>query len=263
MPGVVNVSVVVPTYKEAANLGQLTKRLFAALKKAGMDDVELLIVDDNSPDDTSKVCKVLKEEGYNIRLIVRTKERGLSSAVLRGFDDGFGSHLICMDADLQHPPETVPDMIKALRTPGIDFTLGTRYGDAGGVSEGWPLHRRIISGGARMLARPLSPLSDPMTGFFGITRATYESAKPVVSPIGYKIALELYVKSKISPRQLKEVSFVFGTREEGESKLTGKVMIHYIKHLYQLYLFKYMPALVFLVLVVLALLSFAFTTFIA
>ena len=87
----VNVSVVVPTYKEAANLKALTTRLFAAVDKSGQDDVELIIVDDNSPDETKAVCDKLKAEGYKITLIVRTTERGLSSAVLRGFEEAKGS----------------------------------------------------------------------------------------------------------------------------------------------------------------------------
>eukprot|EP00754_Rhynchopus_humris_P046589 Rhum_TRINITY_DN6139_c0_g1::Rhum_TRINITY_DN6139_c0_g1_i1::g.19121::m.19121/K00721/DPM1; dolichol-phosphate mannosyltransferase len=245
---VVNVSVVVPTYKEAANLKALTTRLFAAVDKSGQDDVELIIVDDNSPDETKAVCDKLKAEGFKITLIVRTTERGLSSAVLRGFDEAKGSLLLCMDADLQHPPESVPDMIKALRTPGAKFVLGTRYGEQGGVSSDWPLHRRIISGGARLLARPLSPLSDPMSGFFGVRREAYEAAKPKINPIGYKIALETYVKGGIASNELQEVDFLFGAREEGESKLTGKVMVYYLLHLKELYLFRYLYLIVVLVL---------------
>ena len=87
-------------------------------------------------------------------------------------------------------------------------THAHRYGEKGGVSSDWPLHRRIISAGARLLARPLSPLSDPMSGFFGVRREAYEAAKPKINPIGYKIALETYVKGGIASNELQEVSFV-------------------------------------------------------
>ena len=90
----INASVVVPTYKEAANLSQLTQRLFKALDKADMKDVELIIVDDNSPDNTKEVCAKLASDGYKINLITRTTERGLSSAVLRGFAESKGS--VCL-----------------------------------------------------------------------------------------------------------------------------------------------------------------------
>eukprot|EP01060_Flectonema_neradi_P021627 TRINITY_DN2939_c0_g1_i1.p1 TRINITY_DN2939_c0_g1~~TRINITY_DN2939_c0_g1_i1.p1 ORF type:complete len:265 (+),score=12.23 TRINITY_DN2939_c0_g1_i1:68-862(+) len=234
----INVSVVVPTYKEAANLQQLTKRLFRALKEGNMDDVELIIVDDNSPDNTKEVCAGLVKEGYNIRLITRTTERGLSSAVLRGFAEAKGSFCLCMDADLQHPPESVPAMITGLRKPGTKFVLGTRYGQNGGVSKDWPLHRKILSGGARSLARPLSPLSDPMSGFFGIRKDALEEGLKRINPIGYKIALETYVKCGIKSSELTEVSFMFGAREEGVSKLDGKVMIYYLLHLRELYFYR-------------------------
>eukprot|EP01064_Diplonema_japonicum_P034185 TRINITY_DN7007_c0_g1_i1.p1 TRINITY_DN7007_c0_g1~~TRINITY_DN7007_c0_g1_i1.p1 ORF type:complete len:282 (+),score=66.44 TRINITY_DN7007_c0_g1_i1:59-847(+) len=236
----INISIVVPAYEEAANLRPLTERVFKALEAKGIRDAEMIIVDDNSPDSTKEVCATLKDEGYRLHLITRTTERGLSSAVLRGFAEGNGSLLLCMDADLQHPPESVPDMIEALRTPGTEFVLGTRYGNQGGVSEGWPLHRRVISSGARMLARPLSPLSDPMSGFFGVRRETFEKARSRIDPIGYKIALEVYVKAKVKRDALKEVSFLFGTRQMGASKLTGKVIVHYLLHLRKLYFFAYL-----------------------
>eukprot|EP01061_Rhynchopus_euleeides_P015574 TRINITY_DN26539_c0_g1_i1.p1 TRINITY_DN26539_c0_g1~~TRINITY_DN26539_c0_g1_i1.p1 ORF type:complete len:290 (+),score=98.84 TRINITY_DN26539_c0_g1_i1:87-872(+) len=253
----VNYTIVVPTYMEAANIPSLTRRLFKALDAAGLAaESELIVVDDNSPDDTPAVCKSLKEEGLNIRAVIRKDERGLSSAVLRGFDEGAGSYLFCMDADLQHPPESVPDMIKALSSPGTKFVLGTRYGENGGVSKDWPLHRRIISWGARLLARPLSPLSDPMSGFFGVRREAYEAARPRINPIGYKIALETYVKGGIRSSELKEVSFLFGAREEGESKLTGKVMVYYLVHLKELYLYSYLAVIVVLAILAFALLAF-------
>jgi hypothetical protein len=99
------------------------------------------------------------------------------------------------DADLQHPPEKVPELLKAL-IGGAPFVLGTRYAVGTVVDKDWPLHRRIISSGARLLARPLTPLSDPMSGFFGMDAALFRRTEPTVNPVGFKIALELFVKSR-------------------------------------------------------------------
>lgn len=225
-------SIVVPAYKEGGNIKPLVERTFAALQKQKMDkQAEMIIVDDNSNDGSEDTVMALSKGGYNVRIIVRKTERGLSSAVLRGFDEAKGDYLLCMDADLQHPPEKVPEMFQSHKDD-IEFVIGTRYGKDSEVDKEWPFYRHVISKGARLLARPLTPLSDPMTGFFSITKAAYKRAKGV-SDLGFKICLELYVKSGIKKHA--EVSIVFGVRLAGESKLTGKVILHYLTHLRQLY----------------------------
>jgi glycosyltransferase involved in cell wall biosynthesis len=98
-------SIIVPAYKEKLNLRPLTTRLFTALADSdslvSADNVELIVVDDNSKDGSVEEVETLRDEGYNIRIIVRTNERGLSSAVVRGFKEAKGDAMICMDADLQ------------------------------------------------------------------------------------------------------------------------------------------------------------------
>lgn len=128
-PSECDVSIIVPTYKECANLRPLTERVFAALGRDA--NAELIIVDDNSRDGSAEAVADLQRTYPNVRIIVRTDERGLSSAVLRGFADANGRLLICMDADLQHPPESLPDMIGVLQN--ADFVIGTRY--AGGTFQ--------------------------------------------------------------------------------------------------------------------------------
>ena len=103
------VSVVVPTYREADNLATLVLRLYEALRDAELN-AEIIIVDDNSPDDTPRVCAELAER-FPIRLLVRTEERGLSSAVIAGMRIAQGDVVVCMDADLSHPPESVPELV--------------------------------------------------------------------------------------------------------------------------------------------------------
>lgn len=244
----VEATVVVPAYKEQGNLRALTERIFAALKKVGTDQkTEVVVVDDNSRDGSVELVEQLQKEGYNIRIIVRTTERGLSSAVLHGFDMAKGDSIICMDADLQHPPEKVPELIAALQK-GAEFVIGTRYAPGVAIDKDWPLHRQVISKGARLLAIGLTPLTDPMTGFFGIRRDVYSAAvkRKEISAIGFKICMELYVKSQIKSHQ--EVPFAFGLRQAGESKLTGKVIVHYLLHLKDLYSYRYPLLLPFLLL---------------
>jgi len=250
-------SIIVPAYKEGKNLDPLTRRVFDSLQKVNLkNSTELIVVDDNSKDESEDVIKKLAREGYNVRIVIRKTERGLSSAVLRGFDEAKGDVLLCMDADLQHPPEKVPDIIKKFDREEIEYVVGTRYGEGVVIDKDWPLHRRIISTGARLLARPLTPLSDPMSGFFALRSKSYQKAKKNgVNSRGFKIALELYVKGNIRKRA--EVPFDFGVRVAGESKLSGKVVGEYLLHLRELYGYRYpylLPILILLFLLILILL---------
>ncbi|KEG12197.1 dolicholphosphate-mannose synthase [Trypanosoma grayi] len=232
-------SIVVPAYKECGNLEALTKQVFDAVGDAGFskNDVELLIIDDNSRDGSVEVVKKLQADGYGVRIEVRTTERGLSSAVIHGITIASGTFVLVMDADLQHPPKAVPRLLSALERPDVEFVCGTRYGAGVAIDRDWPLHRRVISWGARVLARPLTPLTDPMSGFFGLRKDVFQRGVEVLSPIGYKIALELFVKCRV--RKYEEVGFNFAARTVGESKLTGKVIVHYLKHLRALYVYTY------------------------
>jgi dolichol-phosphate mannosyltransferase len=232
--GSVAVSVIVPTYREAENLPVLVPRLAAALERAGLAG-EILVIDDNSPDATSEVCARLAES-YPVRLAVRTEERGLSSAVLHGMNLARGDVLVVMDADLSHPPEQVPDLVGALNEEGVDFAIGSRYVRGGQTEEGWGLLRWLNSKGATLLARPLTAAADPMAGFFALRRATLEAAAPL-DPVGYKIGLELLVKCGC--KKVREVPIHFANRLHGQSKLSFKEQVNYLRHLKRLYEFKY------------------------
>jgi dolichol-phosphate mannosyltransferase len=232
--GNVAVSVIVPTYREAENLPVLVPRITAALQRAGLPG-EILIIDDNSPDKTSQVCARLAEK-HPVRLVVRTEERGLSSAVLHGMNQARGDVLVVMDADLSHPPEQVPELITALNGEGVDFVIGSRYVKGGKTVEGWGLLRWLNSKGATLLARPLTTAADPMAGFFALRRTTLEGAAPL-DPVGYKIGLELIVKCGC--KKVREVPITFANRLHGQSKLSFKEQVNYIRHLKRLYEFKY------------------------
>ena len=193
------VSVVVPTFREAPNIKPLVERVSAVLGKTGRD-FELIIVDDHSQDGTEEIVDSLPG-CFPVRLIVRRGERGLSSAVVTGFREARYDRFVVMDADLQHPPEMLGALVDRLEQEDCDFVIGTRYLGAGAIDEGWPVLRRLASRVATALARPLMPLSDPMSGFFALRRSTFDRAEKL-DPIGYKIGLELFVKCRCArPRR--------------------------------------------------------------
>lgn len=229
------VSIIVPTYQEAENLSELVRRISKAMESARVHNYEIVLVDDNSQDGTKEIIETLQRQEHSIRWIVRTDERGLSSAVLRGFREAKGEVLVCMDADLSHPPEKIPELMGAIQDPSFDFALGTRYAKGGSTSAKWGFFRWLNSRVATLLARPFTSVSDPMSGFFAISRKTLESAAPL-NPLGYKIALELMVKCHC--RRIKEIPIHFEERRYGRSKLNLREQIRYLIHLRRLMSFK-------------------------
>lgn len=229
-----DVSVIVPTYREAENLPILIPQVCKALQDAGLNG-EVIIVDDDSRDGTVEVCAELAKS-HPIRLETRTTERGLSTAVIHGFRHARGKYLICMDADLSHPPERVPELVRQLVEENADFVIGSRYVKGGSTDGDWGLFRKLNSLVATWLARPLTKTSDPMAGFFGLSKNSFASAAEL-DPIGYKIGLELMVKCGCS--NVREIPIHFSDRLHGESKLSLKEQLNYLRHLKRLMEFKY------------------------
>lgn len=229
---------VVPTFREAGNLPLLVPRIADALRENGWA-AEILIVDDNSQDGSVEAVERLCEQGLPVRILVRTEERGLSSAVIHGFEQARGDYLVCMDADLSHPPERIPALVEKLAAGEADFALGSRYVAGGGMDEEWSFYRRLNSLIATWLARPLVRVKDPMSGFFAIRRETFAQAD-ALSPVGYKIGLELLLKGRC--RRPVEVPIQFADRTVGESKLSAEVQLQYLAHLRRLFCYKYGPA---------------------
>lgn len=233
-------TVVVPTYCEAANLPDLVAQIHAATTTAGIE-TEILVVDDNSPDDTISVCEELATR-FPLRLITRTHERGLSSAVVAGMREATGDVLMCMDADLSHPPTAVPELYRAVaagsddQQPDCDFVVGSRYVPGGKTDDDWGALRLLNSLIATWLARPLSDVRDPMAGFFALRRETFEQAVEL-DPVGWKIGLELIVKCGC--RHVRELPIHFRDRQHGESKLNLREQWNYLRHLRRLYVFRF------------------------
>ncbi len=222
------VSIIVPTYNERENLNELFERVSKSLEGY---DYEIVIVDDDSPDRTWERAEEFSGR-YPVKVIRRTREKGLSSAVIRGFKEASGDVLVVMDADLQHPPEKIPELLKAIEE-GADIAIGSRYVKGGGVKN-WYWYRRLISKGAILVGRVALPkirdVKDPVSGFFAIRRSVIEDVN--LNPVGFKILMEILIKGKYE--RVVEVPFIFGLRKAGESKLSGKTVFNYLEHVIRL-----------------------------
>ena len=226
------VTVVVPTYREVESLPHLIDRL--AKVRAEHDlDIDLLVMDDDSRDGSVEMMAARPERWA--RLVVRTAQRGLSPSVLDGLRAAEGDVLVCMDADLSHPPEALPAILAKL-DEGADFVIGSRYIEGGSTSDDWGFLRWLNSRVATMLARPLTNARDPMAGFFALRRSTFEGGRDF-NPVGYKIALELIVKCRCE--RVVEVPIHFEDRRYGTSKLTLRQQFLYLQHLRRLYVYKH------------------------
>jgi dolichol-phosphate mannosyltransferase len=236
MPGAsspVRLSLVIPTYNEARNVGELVARLVELLDPELAGAYELILVDDDSPDRTWELGLSLARKHPQVRVLRRIAERGLSTAVIRGWQVARGEVLAVIDADLQHPPEIVLRLWEALRQ-GNDLALASRNVEGGGVSN-WSLRRRLLSRGAQVMGLLVLPgvlgrVSDPMSGYFMLRRAVI--ADVPLSPIGYKILIEVIGRGRIG--RLAEVGYVFRERSEGESKVSWRIYLDYLRHLLRL-----------------------------
>jgi dolichol-phosphate mannosyltransferase len=223
-------SLVVPTYNERFNIGPLIGRIEAVLKQE-RHDYEIFLVDDNSPDETWKLAQEMAQENPRLRVIRREGARGLATAVVDGWKAAKGEILGVMDADLQHPPEILPDLLGPLLKGRADIAIGSRHVSGGSVGR-WNLTRRSVSRGASaiafmLLSKVLRPVRDPMSGFFLLKRSVIDLA--LLRPTGYKILLEILAKGNY--RRVVEVPFVFETRKHGKSKLGPKQYFEFLIHL--------------------------------
>lgn len=223
------ISLIIPTYNERKNI----KKLLTKITLLKIQNLEVIIVDDNSPDGTTEEVERLAQKlPLKINPIQRRGKRDLSLSVLEGFKNSRGEILGVMDADLSHPPEIIPKLIKELEN--ADLVIASRR-IAGGEIKKWPLKRKIFSTLATFLAKILVPkISDPLSGFFFFKKKIIENIK--LTPIGYKIGLEIFVKGRYE--NFKEVPFVFENRQGGQSKLNWRVILKFIFHLLKLYLWK-------------------------
>jgi dolichol-phosphate mannosyltransferase len=223
------VSIVVPTYNERESLPVLVDRLEELLTETGWT-FEIVVVDDDSPDRTWELAESLGTTSP-VRVIRRQDESGLATAVVRGMDAATHDVILVMDADLQHPPERVTDILAEIED--FEVVVGSRFVDGGSVGE-FSLTRHLMSVVANYLARLCFPslwsIRDLQSGFFAIRRSVIEGVD--LRPVGYKILLELLVRG--SWESLTEVGYEFDERIEGASSMTTMTIVNYLRHLLRL-----------------------------
>ena len=225
-----DLSIVLPTYNEGANIVAVLEQLMARLDSVSGLQYEIIVVDDDSPDRTWEKAGQVGEIFPQVFVVRRQAERGLSTAVIRGWQVARGRVLGVMDADLQHPPE-VTEKLWAEIARGADLAIASRHVEGGGVSD-WSLARRIISRCAQLIGLAILPevtarVSDPMSGYFMISRDAIAGRQ--LNPLGYKILIEVLGRGKV--RWISEVPYVFRERVEGSSKVTNRIYLEYFQHL--------------------------------
>ncbi len=219
-------AVVIPTLNEVGNIPTLIGRLQKALDPV-TNDYELIFVDDDSQDGTADVVHDFASHDGRIRLLIREGQRGLAGAVIHGWHHTNATMLGVIDADLQHPPELMPQLREAILR-GHDIAVASRYADPnnGSVSE-WSKIRRLISRATTLATAPLQRpgvrVKDPMSGYFLVRRECIDGID--LQPQGFKILLEILVKGRL--HSAIEVPYHFGLRHSGASKADIKVAIDY------------------------------------
>ena len=219
----IQVSIVTPTYNERQNLPGLVTELFEIVGKDPDIDLELIIVDDNSPDGTGEAAELLTRK-FPIKVIHRKGKMGLGSAVMEGFMLSTRDYLGVMDADLSHDPIIIPEMISSLKDN--DIVIGSRF-NAESTVENWRFDRKLLSQVGVWLARRLTRVADPLSGYFFLHRSVLAGVS-LTSP-GYKILFEILVKGKYA--KVKEIPFRFRAREFSASKLNSQEYFLFIKQL--------------------------------
>ena len=221
-------TIVVPTYNERDRLAELVNAVFAAAAAHDLA-LELVIVDDNSPDGTGAIADELARS-HRMRVIHRAGKLGLGTAVVEGFRVASADIVGVMDADFSHPPAMVPQLFAALQRTGADVVVASRY-VPGGLTPNWPWRRRVLSRFACLLARPLSPVRDAASGFFVIRHSIVRNVE--IKAGGFKICLELLVRGW--PTKIVELPYQFDDREQGESKMSLREASGYLVQLKDLY----------------------------
>ncbi len=236
------VSIVVPTWREAANLAPLAERVSAAMSagssagssaesSAGPVPWELVFVDDDSQDGSEGIAADLARR-FPVRLESRREgPRDLSLAVLEGVRLSRYDRIVVMDADLSHPPESIPALLAELERGGCDLVVGSRYAPGSRIAPGWSRWRLFGSRLATRLAQPLAPVSDPLSGFLAMDRRSLPDLGPP-RPLGYKIGLEWMVRGRL---RVREVPIGFAERNLGASKMTWRQQVAYLSQLLRLY----------------------------
>jgi dolichol-phosphate mannosyltransferase len=222
----VEVTVVVPTFNERANISPLMDRLKAALCDHRW---QIIVVDDDSRDGTADQVKAVAERDGRVLCIRRVGRRGLAGAVMEGALASAAPFVAVMDADLQHDETMLPLMLRIMRSGDADLVIASRYMAPEAASPGLGRWRQRGSRLANVLAQHVlkAKITDPVSGFFMIRRDALDALAPRLSPEGFKILFDIIATARGGLR-IREVPYVFSPRQEGASKLDGKVALDYL-----------------------------------
>uniref|UniRef100_A0A6U2JBC8 Dolichol-phosphate mannosyltransferase subunit 1 n=1 Tax=Chlamydomonas euryale TaxID=1486919 RepID=A0A6U2JBC8_9CHLO len=231
-------SIIVPTYNEAANLPLLAWLLNRHLSTPPATvDFELVVVDDSSPDGTAAVAEHLAAAlpQLLLKVVSRPGKLGLGSAYIEGLKAARGQLVLLMDADLSHHPKYIPLFLEKQRATGCDIVTGTRYRAGGGVA-GWTLSRKVVSRGANIMASfLLGATTSDLTGSFRLyRRSVLESLLQVSTSSGYAFQMEVIVRAQYAKHSIAEVPIVFVDRVLGESKLGANEVVLFVRGLFKL-----------------------------
>ncbi|MGW0969515.1 glycosyltransferase [Streptomyces sp. NPDC002516] len=225
------VTVVVPTFNEAANIRELLHQITDSVP--AVLPCEVVFVDDSTDDTPEVIEQAARDCPFPVTLLHReVPAGGLGGAVVEGLRAASSQWIVVMDGDCQHPPSLIPELIASGERTHASLVVASRYiegGSRAGLAGGY---RIAVSRAATWLTKALFPralrgISDPMSGFFAIRRSAVTAE--ALRPLGYKILLELAVRSR--PRQVTEVPFVFQDRFAGESKSTAAEGLRFLRHL--------------------------------
>ena len=230
-------SIVLPTLNEAQNIEAMIRAATEILERPQIG-YELIVVDDDSPDGTWSRALKLSESLPRLRVMRRVNERGLATAVLRGWQAAQGDVLGVLDADLQHPVETIPKLWTQIES-GADLAVASRHVPGGGISA-WSWRRKLISRAAQGIGLVVLPevvgrLRDPMSGYLLVRRD--KLAGVTMKPRGYKVLVEILARGRIE--SIAEVGYVFQERLEDRSKITWRSYRDYLLHLAMLRLWRF------------------------
>jgi dolichol-phosphate mannosyltransferase len=221
-----DLAIVLPTFNESANVAPLVDRLEKSLQGIRY---EVIFVDDDSPDGTADVVRLLAERRDNVRVLQRIGRRGLASACIEGILGTAAPYVAVMDADMQHDETVLPEMLRRIRDENLDLVVGSRNIAGGSMGEFTQWRVKLSHLGRRLsLMGAEHELSDPMSGFFLVRLATFEQFAHRLSGIGFKILLDIVLSAGPALR-IGEVPYRFGQREHGESKLDVVVGLEYFE----------------------------------
>ncbi|GIW66726.1 MAG: dolichol monophosphate mannose synthase [Candidatus Parcubacteria bacterium] len=207
------VSIIIPTLNEEENIADLIIEINKVFKKIDYD-LEIIVVDDGSSDNTLAIIKKLANKYSNLKLIIRN-EKGLTSAIIKGFKEAKGEIFCVMDADFSHHPKFIPDLIENLINHEADMVIASRYLKNSFIKR-WPLKRKILSIIATKITRLITEIKDPLSGFFVIRKEVIENIN--LNPFNPKICLEIIIKGNFKNKII-EIPYQFEDRLRGRSKL--------------------------------------------